>query len=274
MNLPPSEWDRPIIPTDAVTYTPMTIDLQSSVERAYTLRPEIREQALTTATRRVQYLYARNQVLPQFDVNLGYNVSGAAGRLAAPNGTLVQNTGFQQAFNQVLQNRNPGWNAGLTIGVPIFNIGARAEARRAELDLKQSQVIDTQIRQNIAVDVSATARAIDTAAKEIVASRTAREAAERNLEAERKRYENGMTTNFQVLQVQQQLSDARASELQALVGYAKSVAAYHRAVGDLLEVHNISVDVPPVEEPTFFSRWDRYNWLNYGNTLKGDEQQR
>ena len=53
-----------------------------------------------------------------------------------------------------------------------------------------------------------------------------------------------MTTNFQVLQIQQQLSDARVRELQALVGYNKAVAAYHRAVGDLLDVRNISVDEP------------------------------
>jgi outer membrane protein len=274
MNLPPADWDRPIIPTDRVTYTPTTIDVESSVARAWTLRPEVQEQALSTQIRRVDYLYARNQVLPRVDANLGYNVTGAAGT-AVQNGTVLQDTGYSQALQQVLRQKNPGWNVGLTVGVPIFNISARAEARRAELDLQQSTVIDTQIRQNIAIDVRATARAIDTAAKEIVASRTARDAAERNLEAERKRYENGMTTNFQVLQVQQQLSDARASELQALVGYAKAVAAYHRAVGDLLDVHNIAVNLPAVEEEhPFFTRLDRYNWLNYGNTVKGDEQQR
>jgi outer membrane protein len=274
MNLPPADWDRPIIPTDAVTYAPMNIDLEASVARAWTLRPEVQEQALTTQIRRVDYLFARNQVLPRVDANVGYGVTGAAGR-AVQNGTLLQDTGYSQALQQVLKQKNPGWNVGLTVGVPIFNISARAEARRAELDLQQSTVIDTQIKQNIAIDVRATARAIDTAAKEIVASRTARDAAERNLEAERKRYENGMTTNFQVLQVQQQLSDARASELQALVGYAKAVAAFHRSVGDLLDVHNIAVNLPPVEEEhPFFTRLDRYNWLNYGNTVKGDEPQR
>ena len=45
-----------------------------------------------------------------------------------------------------------------------------------------------------------------------------------------------MTTNFQVLQIQQQLSDSRVRELQALVGYNQAVANYHRQVGDILEV--------------------------------------
>ena len=38
--------------------------------------------------------------------------------------------------------------------------------------------------------------------------------------------------------------DARRRELQALVGYQKSVADYHRAVGDLLETHSIEVSDP------------------------------
>ena len=107
-------------------------------------------------------------------------------------------------------------------------------------------------------------------AKEILASRAAREAAAQNLEAERRRYENGMTTNFQVLQIQQQLSDARAREILALVAYNKSVAAYHRAIGDLLDVANIKVEEPKIEEPTTFRVFDRYNWLNYGSRIQSN----
>ena len=70
LNLPPEDWDRPIIPTDQIGYTPMTINVEESVARAYDLRPEIKENQLTTASRRVVYQYARNQVLPQFDLNL------------------------------------------------------------------------------------------------------------------------------------------------------------------------------------------------------------
>jgi hypothetical protein len=88
-------------------------------------------------------------------------------------------------------------------------------------------------------------------------------AAEENVKAERKRYENGMTTNFQVLQVQQQLTDARANELQALVGYNKAIDAFHHAVGDLLDTKNIAFEVPEVKEPSIFSRYDRYNWLKF-----------
>ncbi len=264
LNLPAEDWDRPIIPSDTIGYTPVSINVEESVARAYELRPEVKENQLTTANRRIAYQFARNQVLPQFDLNLGYNVAGSAGTLVTPTAG-INNTGFSDAVQQVFRNDFPGWNVGFTIGIPVFNYAARAEQNRARLDLQASQISETQARQNIAVDVRAAARAVDTSAKQISATRTAREAAEENVNAERKRYENGMSTNFQVLQIQQQLSDARANELQALVGYNKAVAAYHRAVGDLLDIRNISVDEPKVQEPSIFSRFTRYNWLNFSS---------
>jgi outer membrane protein TolC len=264
LNVAPEDWDRPIIPTDSIGYTAMTVNVEEAVARAYDLRPEIKENQLTTDTRKVVYQYARNQVLPQFDLNLGYNVAGAAGTVIDPTSTL-KSTGYTNAVRQVINNDFPGWNIGVTIGVPIFNYSARAEKNRARLDMELSQATEAQTKQNISVEVRTAARAIDTSAKNIFAARTAREAAEENVNAERKRYENGMSTNFQVLQIQQQLSDARGSELLALVSYNKAIAAYHHAIGDLLDTRRITVDEPPVQEPTIFSQFTRYNWLNFSS---------
>jgi HAE1 family hydrophobic/amphiphilic exporter-1 len=277
LNLPVSEWDRPIIPTDDVSYAPLEVNFEQAVQTALRNRPEMEQDRLATDNRRITSLYTRNQTLPQFDVNLGYGVSGTAGRTVTVDdagNTTVNRTGYGSALSQIFTNDFPGWNVGFTFGLPIMNIGARATARAAELDYEEAQATELLTRQNIAVEVRAAARAIETFARTIAASRAARDAAERNVEAERKRYENGMTTNFQVLEVQRQLSDARVRELFSLVGYNKAVAAYHRAIGDILDVHNISVQEPELaKEPewstTFF---DRYNWLNYGIRVKPEEQ--
>jgi outer membrane protein TolC len=278
MHLPPDDWNRPIIPTEAVGYTPVNVDAESAVKQAFDRRPEIQQTHLSTDSQRVRALYARNQVLPKVDFALGYGAAGLAGRSAIIDPVTEQitgytATGYSHALSQVLGRDFPSWSVGFNLGVPILNIGARAEAKRASLDYEQSRTQEEQTRQNIAVQVRATVRAIDTTAKEITATKAARDAAAQNLDAERKRYENGMTTNFNVLQIQQQLSDARAREIQALVAYNKAVAAYHRAVGDLLETRNISVDQPPTaDEPGLFSSFDRYNWLRYGNETKPEEK--
>jgi outer membrane protein len=267
LNLPMADWDRPVLPSDTVSYAPMTIDVEASTAHAYELRPEIRENDLTTANKRITYLYARNQLLPQFDVVAGYNASGVGGRPIDPNTGLptgAGSTNYRDALNQVFSNDFPGWSIGVNVGVPVFNIGARATARQAKLDLDRANVVQVQTRQTVAIDVRTAARNIDTAAKQITATRAARDAAEKNLDAERKRYENGMVTNFEVLQIQQQLSDARANELQALVNYSKDITAFHHSVGDLLDLRGVALEIPEAtHEPSMFTRFDRYNWLNF-----------
>jgi hypothetical protein len=38
-------------------------------------------------------------------------------------------------------------------------------------------------------------------------------------------------------------------------------------VGDLLDVRNIQVDEPQINEPKMFSRFGGYHWMNYGNRI-------
>jgi len=277
LNLPAGDWDRPIIPTDEIGYKAMDISTDAAVAKALSLRPEVKQDQLNTATRRIEYLYARNQVRPRVDAVASLGAAGLAGSALATDPITGQPTGlrstaYPRALRQIVAGDFPSWSVGVNLAMPILNIGARAEAKRAQLDYEQSKASEAQTKQTIQVDVRKAVRDIDTAAKEIGASRTAREAAEQNLDAERKRYENGMTTNFNVLQIQQQLSDSRVRELQALVGYNKAVANYHRAVGDLLEFRNIKVEDDTPEEPKIFGHFfDRYSWLNYGNKVNLEE---
>ncbi|HYM62346.1 MAG TPA: TolC family protein [Thermoanaerobaculia bacterium] len=274
MHLDPSDWDRPIVPVDPIDYKPLPVDSQQSVSRAFDLRPEVREQHLGIDSKRIAWLFAKNQTLPKLDLSLSYGAAGLAGTFFDP--VTGQPTGvstaYPHALGQSLASDFPSWTVAVNVGIPVLNIGAKAEAKRAELDYRSSRTSEDNIREQIAIDVRHAVRAIDTAAKQIAQTKTAREAAEKNLDAEKKRFENGMTTNFNVLQIQQQLSDARVAELQALVGYNKAVADYHRAVGDLLDIRNISVDESDrIDEPQFFTRFDRYNWLYYANRFHVDD---
>src|SRR5687767_15162380 len=95
LNLPESEWDRPIIPTeDDVTYQPVTVDVKSAVAQAIANRPEVVQQSLLTENARVQALYLRNQVLPTVDLSLGYDLGGVAGRRLNQQGELIESTNY------------------------------------------------------------------------------------------------------------------------------------------------------------------------------------
>ncbi len=254
MNLPAEKWGEPFVPQASLDYAPVEINLDEAVAKAFAARPEIRQAKLTQENQAILRSYSHNQVLPQLDLDLRYRYSGI-------------DTTYNDAFSQVSGADYPGWQVQLQFGLPISNTEARANARQAELEFERATTSEAQTRQQIMVEVRGAARDIDTALKGIVATKAAREAAEKNLDAQRKRFDNGMSTNFDVLRVQNDLANARSREILALTGYQKSVARYHRAIGDLLELRGIDM-----QEPAQFdlpeSRLENVGWLNYGS--KGD----
>ena len=128
--------------------------------------------------------------------------------------------------------------------MPIGNNVARGNDAVANADLELSRTNFAITKANLQVEVRAAARAIDTAYRSVQAAAKARELAERNLDAEKKKYENGMTTSFQVAQIQNDLTTARTTEL--LATYLKDITAWHKSVGDILEVKGVVIEGLPV----------------------------
>jgi outer membrane protein TolC len=69
---------------------------------------------------------------------------------------------------------------------------------------------------------------VETNLKRVVATRTAREANERQLEAEERKNEVGLSTTFDVLQKQTILAQSRTIELQAKIAYNQSLIDVER----------------------------------------------
>ena len=70
---------------------------------------------------------------------------------------------------------------------------------------------------------------MQTNAKRVESTRASRALAEKRLEAEEKKFQAGMTSSFLVIQAQRDLSQARNSELQAIIDYLKSVVDFETA---------------------------------------------
>src|SRR5262249_10972628 len=107
--------------------------------------------------------------------------------------------------------------------------------RQAGADLSRSRKI-------VMAEVLDAAAALQTTGERIEASRSAREAAEVQLGAERDLYAAGLSTNFLVLTRQNHLSRARLDEIAALTDYRKAQAEMGRATGSLLTDRHIEID--------------------------------
>jgi outer membrane protein TolC len=274
-NTDPRAWgEAPLIPTDPVRVEQQSFNLEDGMKTALARRPEILEAAYTVDSQKVRFDYWSNQVLPQVNLTGSFGTVGQGGTFLVdpcssltpppacnsntpPPPVVIADNGLGAAYNQTIDRRFKNWTIGVNVAYPIFNRYAVGQRGAARYELDSNKATLTTTEQNIIVDVRNAHRAIDTAEKQIVAAAKGRELAERNLDAARKKYENGMTTGFEVSQLQQALSDARSQELNALVVYRKAVSAYHSSIADNLEWKGIKLEgMPEMKPPAYETRND------------------
>jgi len=133
---------------------------------------------------------------------------------------------------------------GVAISLPLHNRTAEANLAGARIQRDQLAASYRSTDQAIEMDVRNAAQAVDTAQKRMVASRQARESAEQQLAGEQKLYEVGRSTTFLLLQRQNELTNARTSELQAQTDYNKALADLQRATASTLRINNVVVTDP------------------------------
>jgi outer membrane protein TolC len=85
---------------------------------------------------------------------------------------------------------------------------------------------------------------VTTAAQQIESARASVRLQERNLDAEQKRYENGMSTSFRITEIQEDLTQARSRQVSAVTAYRRALASYYRAIGSLLEENGVELAGP------------------------------
>jgi outer membrane protein len=257
LNFDPKDWTTPIVPTDQVRTEAVQVQLEQGIQAAIARRPEVVKQAYLSDSDKIRYNYWSNQTLPGVNLTGSYGSVGLAGTFFVPDPTdptgnrliPANEAPFSDAFSDIFHVRNKNWSIGVNVTYPIFNRAARGAREAAKYTWESDKALLTTVQQNVIVEVRAAARAIDTAARQIVAGGKGREVAEKNLDAEKKKFDNGMSTTFQVNQVQGALSIARSTELQAEAAYRKALAAYHLAVADILERKGIKVVGIPETKP-------------------------
>jgi hypothetical protein len=128
--------------------------------------------------------------------------------------------------------------------VPIGNRQAQAEYYRSEADLLQAQSLMAQAEQAARLDVRQTVRQVETTLQRVKAGRVNVRLQAEKLRAEQKKFENGMSTSFQVLTFQDDLFSAKTRENLATADYNKALVDLARAKGTLLVEKGILVQPP------------------------------
>lgn len=241
-------WDLPIVPDTDPAAEKIQIDVGDSIQTALEQRPEIAAELARLDVLNIDKKYFRNQILPQIDLVLNYNLAGLSGDIPGSTDPITGEPipaisgSFSDAYDQVKNRDFEEWRVQLQFSYPLQNRQRREQKVIADLAVEQEMAVLQDLRTQIITEVRTAARGVETSAKQIDSARVSRELEEKNLDAERKRYENGMSSSFRVLQIQEDLTQARSREVTAVTTYRTALASYYRSIGRLLEQKGVELD--------------------------------
>ena len=244
---------------DPAEYESRTVDVAAAVAEAFRQRPELAQADREIDSGELDLKFAKNQRLPQFDVEarLGYvGVSGDVNSAAASSTFVPPGTDLNR-FPTGYGNSTDDWftsdgkenlRVQGTFSIPIPNTMARKRVVRSDLQLRRSKTRRARLEQTIILEVRAAARLLNASAQGIEASERRRLAAAEQLRAERIRLEHGESTPFEVLQRESDLVEAESQKINALQSYHAADVGLERAQGTILDTHRVRLNA--IAEPS------------------------
>jgi outer membrane protein len=226
-------WSATIVPSDRPVVTAQPIDLEAAVRNALSQRTDLtvtkKNLELTDISLRAQ----QNQTMPDLQLVGTYNLAGQGGtqidrdRLT---GDIRQTFpgGYVDALRQISGWDVPTWNVQLQFAYPIGRSAQEANLARQRLLRQQTEASLKATELQVATEVTSAALAVRNSLEAMQASTVSRELAEQRLSAVQSKFDVGMSTNFEVVQAQRDLNDARNSELRQQLNYQRALVDFQR----------------------------------------------
>ena len=251
-----SIWNLTLIPTEAPRTEQIGIDLHQAVETALSRRPELEQMQLELGKNDVDQEYYQRESKPTVNLQVTFGSTGRAGnvfdivpvfdedgevidqeRVPAPDSPAFGN--FIQSIDQVFHFNFTNWAVFADVQIPLRNRTASGQLAQVGLARERllSQVKNQQ--QLIMVDVRNAFEGLAIQGKSLEAAVVARQLSQEQLDGENKRFEAGLSTNFEVLRFQRDLAQARVQELRALVDYQLALTALEKAMDTIVDENDI-----------------------------------
>lgn len=209
--------------------------------RAVELAPAPGESAAamieTALERRVEIAEAREQVadaerktlLAHYKIWPAIDLVGSYGRL-----------GTGDNFEESSRLRRTEWLLGVRSSTPLDRTEERVAASQAEIALRGRERQYRAARERVIREVRDAWRNLDRARAERTLAAEIAEHAEKQAELARFRYEKGVTDNFDLVQAETELAEARGGRVLAAIEEELAAAQIRRAAGTLGEALGVS----------------------------------
>jgi len=229
----PDFWTTRIEPAEQPVLAPRPIDLDAAIRNALANRTDMIQLKKQMEAVDLDIKFNQNQRLPAVDLRASYAAQGVGGtqyRYGAdpgdgtpPEVLRTSQRAFSQVLRDVVGNDFRNWSLSFNVSYPLGGSQADAALATARLQRQQTQVGERQLEVAITSQVREAARDVQTSLQRVEATRKARELAERRLDAENKRVAVGLSDTTRLFLAQRDLSQAKQSELTAIIDYNRSL---------------------------------------------------
>jgi outer membrane protein len=243
----------PIVLTESITPPVETpLDKEALVEKAVTLRPDIKVIAQNLDVDDLQLRSAQNSLRPDFRLTGQYGATGRGGpftqrqNIFGADGTAstvinVIPGGFGDSLDQLFGLGYPVYGFGVQLFLPIRNRAASADYADAvvskRLDTLRLRNLQQQVRQDVLNAVSQ----VENSRASVELAKVALDFAQKRVDAEQKKYDLGTITLFFLLDAQNALTQAQSALVRESVNYRRNLVNLLRFTGELLPERGITV---------------------------------
>ncbi len=226
MEIGPAHLD--LKPVEDLNVSPETFELEKVVALAMKNDPRLAAFAEQGASAEIAVRVANNAAAPRIDLGL---YAGPLGNAADLPDSL---TGLAKVKGYVV-------SGSLTFEQSLGKHSASGQAQDARAQRRKLQITERSLQAQVATAAAASVQSAHIASKRMELSQLAIELSEKNIEAERRRFESGKSTNFDVLQRQDEQKQARLRFARAAIDYLRSTIQIHALSGELLERYGVTL---------------------------------
>lgn len=242
-----------IIPTDQMRVPDMEAiqPIQDQMDLALRSRPEVEQNRLAITNSQINLKASRNALLPSLSAYATLTNNALAGQintLPPPGGTGFRDPsavdsyfigGYGTALGQIFRRNFPDYSVGVQLNIPLRNRAAQADVLSSELGLRQQQLNQQRLVNQIRVEVQNAMISVQQARARYQAAMKNRVLAQETYDAERKKYQLGASTIYQVILTQRDLTAAQSAEITALGNYSRARVELDRSTGQTLSANNV-----------------------------------
>jgi outer membrane protein len=239
--------DLRVIPLDqiAVPAAEPAKPLNALVEEALSQRAEVEQARINLDSNKLNLVGIKNSLKPTLQAFAELTNNGLAGELTALGaklgtvGSLVG--GYGTLLAEEFRRNYPNYSAGLSLNIPIRNRAAQSDYVTSQLELRQNELSLQKTVNQVGVDVQNAVIGLQQARARYDAAERARVLQQQTLDGDRRKYELGASTPYQVMLDQRDLATSESSEVQAQANYTHARIALEQALGTTLEVNNVVI---------------------------------